>query len=179
MNTELLSDFLATNNRTYIAFLSKYTEQVCSFLGHADRSNETVTHFVNPQLLKKIKTSTQVKDKNLPKGPKSGYLFFQEKVRSEILEKSPDIKPTEIMIEAGKRWGLLSEEEKTPYKELAKRDKERHHDDMEKYKSSAVSGIGLTNAPSDDASSSTILSSSSPKKVKRTREPISVSEATA
>jgi hypothetical protein len=168
MNSELVSDYLATSNRNNLAFLSKIIEQVCSYLGHTDRSSETVAHFVNPQLLKKIKTSTKVKDKNLPKGPKSGYLFFQEKVRSEILEKSPDIKPTEIMVEAGKRWGLLSEEEKAPYNEMAKKDKERHLDDMEKYKSSAVSGVGITNAPSDGSSSSTILSS--PKKAKRSRE---------
>jgi hypothetical protein len=178
MNSELVSDFLATSNRNQLAFLTKLIEQVCSYLGHTERSGEIVAHFVNPQLLKKIKTSTQVKDKNRPKGPKSGYLFFQEKVRSEILEKSPDIKPTEIMVEAGKRWGLLSEEEKAPYNELAKKDKERHLDDMEKYKSSAVSGVGLTNAPSDEASSSTILTSS-PKKAKRTRDSSSVGDAEA
>lgn len=175
MNSELISDFLATSNRRNIADFSKLIEQVCSYLGHADRSSETVAHFVNPQLLKRIKVSTQVKDKNLPKGAKSGYLFFQEKIRSEILEKSPDIKPTDVMIEAGKRWGLLSDEEKIPYNEMAKKDKERHRDDMETYKSNAVSGIGLTNAPSTEAVSSTILTS--PKKVKRTREIIVAGEA--
>ena len=79
------------------------------------------------------------------------------------------------MIEAGKRWGLLSDEEKIPYNEMAKKDKERHRDDMETYKSNAVSGIGLTNAPSAEAVSSTILTS--PKKVKRTREIIVAGEA--
>jgi hypothetical protein len=168
MNSELVSDYIAVSNRNELNFFTKLIEQVCNYLGQGERSNETATYFVNSQLLKKIKTSTQVKDKNKPKGARSGYLFFQEKVRADILQKNPDIKSTEIMVEAGKLWKELSEEAKIPYYELAKKDKERHCEEVEKYKIKATSGIGFTNAPSGD--SSTILSSSSPKKVKRTRE---------
>lgn len=60
------------------------------------------------------------------KRPSSAYLFFCNKVRSEVKAENPDKKPTEVTKIIGEKWKSLSTEEKTPFVEQAKVDKERY-----------------------------------------------------
>ena len=71
------------------------------------------------------KNKKNKKNKNV-KGPRSSYILFCDKVRPTVKEENPDMKFAEVSGELGKLWRKLTEEEKTLYKELAKKDKERY-----------------------------------------------------
>ena len=73
----------------------------------------------------------QKKDPNAPKNAKSAYIFFTMKKRASIASGSS---PTEIMQKLGKMWSAMSEAEKKPYEDSAKKDKERYEREMAKYK---------------------------------------------
>lgn len=54
-----------------------------------------------------------------PKKGMSAYLYFCNEMRPVIKEELPNIASNEIMKELGRRWRLLSDEEKKPYNDMA------------------------------------------------------------
>jgi hypothetical protein len=95
------------------------------------------------------------KDKNAPKGPIGSFLFFYADVRAELLISSPEMENTEMGRVAGTRWKSLSPEEKAPYEQKAKEDKERHVRELAEYLATnplaaqnAASGKTHSNGPS-------------------------------
>ena len=50
------------------------------------------------------------------KKPKTAYNVFREKIRAEVVEKNPELKPKEISEKINKMWKEMTEEEKLAYK---------------------------------------------------------------
>jgi hypothetical protein len=59
------------------------------------------------------------------KNARSAYIFFSNKVRSEIRSENPDLSMIEVSKIIGVRWNELDEEGRIPYQEQASADKER------------------------------------------------------
>jgi len=74
------------------------------------------------------------KDPNAPKGAQTGYFLFLSEVRAEIKEETPDISVTELTKKAGEKWRGLTDAEKEPYQELAKKDRERWEREIAEYR---------------------------------------------
>ena len=68
---------------------------------------------------KKTKTGRKKKDPNAPKRPLSAYLLFCGKERAKVTSSNPEMKGRAVMTELGARWGRLSDEAKTPFKDEA------------------------------------------------------------
>ena len=54
----------------------------------------------------------------MPKKASSAYNFFMVEFTKESREKNPDIKASEHMSLAGKKWSTLTDAEKKKYEEL-------------------------------------------------------------
>jgi len=52
----------------------------------------------------------------------------------QILKDTPGLGVTDVMKEAGIRWKKLSAQQKEPFEELAKKDKERYNQEMVTYR---------------------------------------------
>ena len=79
------------------------------------------------------KKKTVKKDKNAPKKPLSGYVFFSIEERPNILKEDPNIGFGDISKKLSEKWKSLSENEKIPYINKSNDDKERFKTEMEKY----------------------------------------------
>lgn len=85
---------------------------------------------------KKQKKKKNEKDPNAPKKNKNSYMFFSQEIRPKVIEElGPEMskKVTVVQQVVGTRWKQLSPEEKTPYEEMAKKDKERYTKELEEY----------------------------------------------
>merc|ERR1740139_1049439 len=74
------------------------------------------------------------KDPLAPKRARGSYVFFTYDARPQILREYPDIKFIDLGHVMGERWRALTPEEKYQYEGLAKQDKIRFAQEMEKYK---------------------------------------------
>ena len=68
----------------------------------------------------KRKKRSKKKKSNKKRG-KSAYMFFCAEMRSEIKEDDPDMSPTEVMVELGKRWRTAKEGDTSKWDKMAKR----------------------------------------------------------
>jgi hypothetical protein len=64
--------------------------------------------------------------KDGPKRGKSAYIFYSQEIRQQLTKEQPELSITEASKVIGQRWGKLTDEEKAPYAELARKDKERY-----------------------------------------------------
>jgi len=80
------------------------------------------------------KKKRKPKDPNAPKRPLSGYMRYSQSVRAEIKSENPEMKPTEILTETGRRWKELSEEDKKPFNDAAKAAKPKYDAQVAAYK---------------------------------------------
>jgi len=78
------------------------------------------------------------KDENMPKRALSAYMLFGAEQRPKITLANEDLKVTEIMSLVAKAWKELSDEEKKPYNDKAKKLSDKHAKEIEKYKQSAL-----------------------------------------
>ncbi len=65
------------------------------------------------------------KDKNAPKGALASYMFFSKEERLRVKAEQPSLSLTDASKVLGERWKALSADEKKPFEELARADKER------------------------------------------------------
>jgi hypothetical protein len=72
----------------------------------------------------------------MPKKPLSSYIFFSQQIRDQIRKNNPQMSVNELMKEISARWQKASENEKTPFNELALQDKKRYEDELNLYKKS-------------------------------------------
>jgi len=72
------------------------------------------------------------KEREGPKKPLSAYMFFSSAKRSQVKEKHPGWKPTEVMKHMGELWGKASADDKAPFEKQAAEDKIRYADECEK-----------------------------------------------
>lgn len=86
--------------------------------------------------VKKVSLPRKPKDPNMPKRSASSYFLFGNSVRARIKKENPELKVTEIAKLIGEEWRQLSEAEKKPFDEEAKKLKAQYHKKMEKYKGS-------------------------------------------
>lgn len=115
---------------------SRYQEELATYNDKkaaegSDEDDEDEDEEDSPAKKKKQKKK---KDENAPKKPSSAYIFFGQSARASIKAKNPDMPPKEIMRELGVQWKAMSAEEKKPYEEMARKDKQRHEDELEVYK---------------------------------------------
>lgn len=79
-----------------------------------------------------------LKDPNLPRRPKSAYIYFCHELRPKLKETLPNAKLPEVARELGKRWSTVSNEEKEKFEKMSCEDKQRYVEEMEMYKQNKV-----------------------------------------
>eukprot|EP00588_Corethron_pennatum_P002998 CAMPEP_0194298110 /NCGR_PEP_ID=MMETSP0169-20130528/59981_1 /TAXON_ID=218684 /ORGANISM="Corethron pennatum, Strain L29A3" /LENGTH=482 /DNA_ID=CAMNT_0039048057 /DNA_START=550 /DNA_END=1998 /DNA_ORIENTATION=- len=97
--------------------------------GHDAKGNIIVS-----ALTEKKRRRKPPKDPLAPKRARGSYVFFTYDARPQILREYPDIKFIDLGHVMGERWRALTPEEKHQYEGLAKQDKIRFAQEMEKYK---------------------------------------------
>ncbi|RKP25425.1 high mobility group box domain-containing protein [Syncephalis pseudoplumigaleata] len=79
------------------------------------------------------RTKRKTKDPAKPKRALSAYMFFATEHRESIKEQFPEAGFGEIGKRLGEAWKNLPEDDKKPYNEKAKKDKERYEREMKDY----------------------------------------------
>jgi len=103
------------------------------------------------------------KDPKAPKRPRSAYILFCTKQRSHTKADNPNDKPSELMKKMGDLWKNMTDDDKVPYEEEAKHDKERYQNEMQSY-------AGPPDDDDDDSDGSP-AAKRKPKKVKKAKDP--------
>lgn len=89
------------------------------------------------------KKSRPKKEAGAPKGPVASYMMFSNSKREQVVAENPGLSMIEISRTIGQHWKSLSAEEKQPYEELAKKDKERYAREMEEFKRRKSNGEAI------------------------------------
>ncbi|KAA8910354.1 hypothetical protein TRICI_004152 [Trichomonascus ciferrii] len=76
------------------------------------------------------------KDPNAPKRSLSAYMFFANEQRDTVRSENPGISFGQVGRVLGERWKALTDEEKRPYEDKAKADKQRYEDEKAAYAAS-------------------------------------------
>ncbi|XP_041358324.1 transcription factor SOX-4-like [Gigantopelta aegis] len=93
------------------------------------------SHVVDPQSLTPYSDATNCKKHtNHIKRPMNAFMVWSQLERRKISEVSPEMHNAEISKRLGKRWKLLSEEERQPYVEEAERLRVLHMQEYPDYK---------------------------------------------
>lgn len=89
-------------------------------------------------LKKLVNKEGKKKDPFKPKRAKSSYLIFCDSERKVIKNENPTLSTKDITCELGRRWKIIKTDKKKykKYEEIAKKDKERYINEMNKYKPS-------------------------------------------
>lgn len=87
------------------------------------------------------------KDPLAPKGPLVSFMVYSLEVRPKIHADDPSLTMTDVSRQIGQRWKELSPEEREPYEESARRDRERYGREMKIYKENQQS----TTLPLDES----------------------------
>ena len=96
-----------------------------------DKIEELTEKFLGTQI--KIK---KFRDPNEPKKPKTGFQFFCDEFRPEIIKKNPKFKLGDVMKELGKLWGTYNDEKKVKYMEMYNEAKYLYEEKLEQYNES-------------------------------------------
>lgn len=64
-----------------------------------------------------------------PKRPKCAFFYYASDRRPSLRDELPGLSAMETSRILGDEWNKLSEEEKTPYQELAQKDRERYSEE--------------------------------------------------
>jgi high mobility group protein B1 len=75
--------------------------------------------------------SSELPRPSLPLRPRNSFIFFTQTVRHDIMEENPELTYREIFDLMKEMWFSLSREERQPYEELARADKERYEHELE------------------------------------------------
>lgn len=84
----------------------------------------------------RMKKKKKKKDPSAPKNPISAYLFFVTEQRAKTTGRKDGKSFSEVARELGKKWKELSADEKQPYLQRAKEDKERYRLAKKEFQSS-------------------------------------------
>jgi len=74
------------------------------------------------------------RDKDQPKHPKNGYMFYIQDVRKRRQEEFPELSMTDLTKKIAEEWKDLSTKRKSKYQDLAAEDRDRYHKEMKGYK---------------------------------------------
>ena len=64
----------------------------------------------------------------------SPFLFFSNEKRGIVQSENPDMKITEVSAKLGEMWRLMSDEEKKPYVERSRIDRDRYRSQQNEFK---------------------------------------------
>ena len=103
-------------------------EKIAIELGSAEKIELLLQKFLGPAT--KFKKQ---KAPNAPKRPKSAFMYFCNKERSQIKDKYPDLKLGGIQKELGKLWQSLGADDKKKYELQNNEDKVRYEMELEEY----------------------------------------------
>ncbi|KAF2313434.1 hypothetical protein GH714_010980 [Hevea brasiliensis] len=81
---------------------------------------------------KENKKSKKEKDPLKPKQPMSAFFLFSNERRTALLAEGKNV--LEVAKIAGEEWKNMTEEERRPYEEMAKKNKEKYMQELEAYK---------------------------------------------
>ncbi|KAJ9706144.1 hypothetical protein PVL29_001617 [Vitis rotundifolia] len=84
------------------------------------------------EAVKENKKKKKEKDPLKPKHPVSAFLLFSKERRAVLLAEDKNV--LEIAKIAGEEWKNMTEKQKRPYEEIAKKNKTKYHEEMELYK---------------------------------------------
>jgi hypothetical protein len=106
-------------------------------LRHAKEMESYVPSESSGPVKKKGKKGKKEKDPNKPKRNLSGYFFFINEARPEIVRvdlKGDKSKVAAVSKIAGEKWKAMDAKAKEKYEQLAAKDKERYAKEMAEYK---------------------------------------------
>ncbi|GKV40076.1 hypothetical protein SLEP1_g47750 [Rubroshorea leprosula] len=81
---------------------------------------------------KENKKTKKEKDPLKPKHPMSAFFLFSNERRAALLAENKNV--LEVAKIAGEEWKAMNEEQRGPYEEMAKKNKEKYMQEMEAYK---------------------------------------------
>lgn len=64
----------------------------------------------------------------------SPFLFFSNEKRGQIQTENPSLKITEVSVKLGEIWRDMTEEEKEPYMQKSREDRDRYHAQQDEFK---------------------------------------------
>jgi len=73
------------------------------------------------------------KDPNLPKHPRSAWLYFTIELRPRRSEQNPEKSMTELTTMLSKEWKAMGPQKKKKYEDMAKKDKDRYEREKKQY----------------------------------------------
>lgn len=85
------------------------------------------------------------KDPDAPKKPQTSYFLYMNANRDSVKKANPDLAFGPLTKKLTEMWKALTEEERKKYEELAAKDKERYHAEME------AKGLATKKKPAADA----------------------------
>ncbi|XP_053211918.1 high mobility group protein DSP1-like [Panonychus citri] len=97
------------------------------------------------------KKRKRAKDPHAPKRALSAFFWFCNDERAKVKETMPDSSIGEVAKELGKRWGVISEKEKSKYGALAAKDKARYEKESNAYKNKKTKAPTAKGAKKDDS----------------------------
>jgi len=86
------------------------------------------------RLAGKGRRKKKVKDPRAPKHPMSAYLIYLTNMRPVVVKEQPKLSAKEVMAQVGQMWKKLSEEDKAPYVNEARKKSEEYYQEMGKFK---------------------------------------------
>ena len=88
--------------------------------------------------ISETKEMKKLKDPHAPKKPKSAYIYFSIKNRTQVKEETGATSIGEISKELGSRWRSMDEAQKAEYIEMQKEDKERYDNEIQSYEKPSI-----------------------------------------
>ena len=126
----MASNFFQNNtvdlNKMWYNSHKKLIKRVLTETGELDKFDELVQKFLGEEL--KIKKQ---RDPLMPKRPKSSFLYFCDKHKSQVMKKNPKFKMGEVMKELGNMWKNCKDKE--PYNKMSSQAKLDYEENMEEY----------------------------------------------
>lgn len=105
------------------------------------RYQEEMRHYVAPPGTRGFAGGAKKKrkkNKDAPKSPLSAYFIFSSHIRPTVVFQHPDLNLPGVTKEIAERWRNLSAEDKIPFEEKSRADKQRYQMEMAVYKSSMM-----------------------------------------
>jgi hypothetical protein len=93
----------------------------------------------------KRKEKAEKRKKRLVKAASPAYILFSQAYRDTVKKENPQADFREIGHLLGVKWNNMTEEEREPYKEMARKDKERYMHDLAAMSAAAPSGTAEEN----------------------------------
>jgi hypothetical protein len=82
-------------------------------------------HYIGPTGFGDTGKKKMKKNKNAPKGPLSAYFIFTSHIRPAVVAEHPSLNLPGVTKEIAQRWRSLSAEDRIPFEEKSKLDKQR------------------------------------------------------